>query len=404
MMTQYRYRALDAAGRREQGEVEAATQEAATVMLQARGLIIMEVSSAQTAPGFGLRGLFKRGPLNSRQLVQFTHQLATLLGASQPLDKSLSILQSQPGNLLGGELVTRVRNRVKDGRALSLALAEEKGQFTPLYLSMVKAGEAGGALGDTLKQLALYLERAHVLKGEVTNALIYPAFLLIGVLSSLVLLMAYVVPQFIPIFDGLGVPVPIITQSVLQTGQFLGDFGLYLLIGFIVLGMLGVRRFRVPAARLRWDRRMLRSRGLGPLMQMLETARLARTLGTLLSQGVPLLTALGIARLVCNNRAVQSAIEHAGTQVKNGGTLSIALAVEKVLPDLALQMIEVGEESGQLDEMLLKVAEVFDTEAKRSIDRLLAALVPSLTLVMAALVAFIMLAIMLPLMSLTSNI
>ncbi|WP_213881932.1 type II secretion system inner membrane protein GspF [Pseudomonas sp. dw_358] len=403
-MTQYRYRALDAAGRREQGAIEAASQDAATTLLQARGLIIMEVGPAQASSGTGLRRLFKRGPLNSRQLVQFTHQLATLLGASQPLDKSLLILQSQPGNLPGGALVTRVRNRVKDGRPLSLALAEETGQFTPLYLSMVKAGEAGGRLGDTLKQLALYLERAQALKGEVTNALIYPAFLLVGVLGSLVLLMAYVVPQFIPIFDGLGVPVPLITQSVLRAGQFLGDFGLYLLIGGIAVGMTVTARFREPAARLRWDRRVLHSRGLGQLLQLLETARLARTLGTLLSQGVPLLTALGIGRQVCNNRAVQSAVDQASTQVKNGGTLSVALAIQGVLPDLALQMIEVGEESGQLDVMLLKVAEVFDTEAKRNIDRLLAALVPSLTLVMAALVAFIMLAIMLPLMSLTSNI
>lgn len=401
---QYRYRALDAAGRREQGEVEAATQEVATALLQSRGLIIMEVYPAQAASISRLQRLLKSGPLNSRQLVQFTHQLATLLGASQPLDKSLSILQSQPGNLPAQELITRVRDRVKGGRSLSFALAEENGQFTPLYLSMVKAGEAGGDLGDTFKQLALYLERAQALKGEVTNALIYPAFLLVGVLGSLVLLMAYVVPQFIPIFEGLRVPVPLITQTVLQAGQFLGDYGIYLLIGFIVLGIIGASRFCDPAVRLRWDRRVLRSRGLGHMIQMLETARLARTLGTLLSQGVPLLTALGIGRRVCNNHAVQSAIEHATTQIKNGGSLSMVLVAEKVLPDLALQMIEVGEESGQLDEMLLKMAEVFDTEAKRSIDRLLAALVPSLTLVMAALVAFIMLAIMLPLMSLTSNI
>jgi general secretion pathway protein F len=268
----------------------------------------------------------------------------------------------------------------------------------------VRAGEAGGSLGDTLKQLALYLERAQTLKGEVTNALIYPAFLFVGVLGSLVLLMAYVVPQFVPIFDGLGVPVPLITQYVLRAGQFLETFGLYLVIAVVALIAIGLSRFRDPAARLRWDRRWLTTRGIGPLVQLLETARLARTLGTLLSQGVPLLSALGIGRLVCNNHAVQSAIENTGDKVKNGDTLSAALAAEKVLPDLALQMITVGEESGQLDEMLLKVADVFDTEAKRNIDRLLAALVPSLTLVMAALVAFIMLAIMLPLMSLTSNI
>jgi general secretion pathway protein F len=405
-MAQYRYRALDGDGRRQQGDIEALTEEAAAALLQERGLIILEILQAHTAPGPGpdLRHLLSRSPLNGRQLVQFTQQLATLLGASQPLDKSLAILQNQSGNPAGSQLVARVQERVKAGRPLSLALAEENGQFTSLYLSMVRAGEAGGSLEDTLKQLALYLERAQKLKGEVTNALIYPAFLLVGVLGSLVLLMAYVVPQFVPIFDGLGVPVPLITQSVLRTGQFLEDFGFYLVIAVVALIAIGLGRFKDPATRLRWDRRWLMMRGIGPLVQLLETARLARTLGTLLSQGVPLLPALGISRLVCNNHAVQSAIENTGAKVKNGGKLSAALAGEEVLPDLALQMIEVGEESGQLDKMLLKVADVFDTEAKRSIDRLLAALVPSLTLVMAALVAFIMLAIMLPLMSLTSNI
>jgi general secretion pathway protein F len=149
---------------------------------------------------------------------------------------------------------------------------------------------------------------------------------------------------------------------------------------------------------------MLSIRMMGPLVQRLETARLARTLGTLLTNGVPLLTALSIGRQVCSNHALQGAVSQAADQVKDGGSLAAALSTSKLLPQLSLQMIQVGEESGQLDTMLIKVADVFDAEAKRGIDRLLAALVPSLTIVMAVLVAFIMLAIMLPLMSLTSNI
>lgn len=403
-MALYRYKALDGEGKRQEGEFDAVTLEAATAQLQERGLIIVKLDLAEAISSAGLRRFFQRDGLSNRQLTQFTQQLATLLGASQPLEKSLGILLRQPGNSKGTQLIERVRDRVKAGRTLSAAMSEEKGQFSPLYLSLVRAGEAGGALSDTLAQLADYLERAQALRGEVANALIYPAFLLVGVLGSVVLLLAYVVPQFIPIFNGLGIPVPEITRAILWIGQFLGDYGLYLLFGSIGMGIILLNRLRERDYRLAWDRRLLSVRWLGNLLQLLETARLARTIGTLLRQGVPLLAALGLGREVCKNRAVQHALGRSAERVKNGGVLSVALESEKVLPELALQMIQVGEEAGQLDQMLLKIADVFDTEAKRGIDRVLAALVPTLTLVMATLVAFIMLAIMLPLMSLTSNI
>lgn len=403
-MAQYQYRALDITGTRHDGQLEAASLETATSQLQERGLIIVQLGLAAANANLGLQRWFQQTALSHRQLTRFTQQLATLLQASQPLEKSLGILLRQLDNPKGTQLIGRIRERVKGGQTLSAAMGEEQGQFSPLYLSLVRAGEAGGALGDTLTRLTLYLERAQALRSDVTNALIYPAFLLVGVLGSLGLLLAYVVPQFIPIFDGLGVPVPMITKSILWLGEFLSSFGIYLMAGFVVLLSVIFTRLRDPVQRLAWDRRVLRFRVFGPLLRLLETARLARTLGTLLSQGVPLLNALGIGQQVCNNSAVRLAVEHAVGKVKDGGALSAAMEAEKVLPELALQMIRVGEESGQLDTMLLKVADVFDEEAKRGIDRLLAALVPTLTLVMASFVAFIMLAIMLPLMSLTSNI
>ncbi|KAA8716112.1 type II secretion system inner membrane protein GspF [Pseudomonas cannabina] len=400
-MSLFKYRALDTQGAPQNGTLEARDQEAAIAALQKRGLMVLQVDAAGLG---GLRRALGSGMLNGAALVSFTQQLATLLGAGQPLERSLGILLKQPGQPQTRALIERIREQVKAGKPLSVALEEEGSQFSPLYISMVRAGEAGGALEGTLRQLSDYLERSQLLRGEVINALIYPAFLVVGVLGSLALLLAYVVPQFVPIFKDLGVPIPLITEVILDLGQFLGDYGLVVLVGIIALIWGMAIRMRDPQRRERRDRRLLGIRVIGPLLQRIEAARLTRTLGTLLTNGVALLQALVIARQVCTNRALQAQVEQAAESVKGGGTLASAFGAQPLLPDLALQMIEVGEQAGELDTMLLKVADVFDVEAKRGIDRMLAALVPALTVVMAGMVAVIMLAIMLPLMSLTSNI
>ncbi|SFI88018.1 type II secretion system protein F (GspF) [Pseudomonas syringae] len=400
-MSLFKYRALDAQGAPQNGTLEARDQDAAIAALQKRGLMVLQVDAAGLG---GLRRALGSGLLNGAALVSFTQQLATLLGAGQPLERSLGILLKQPGQPQTKALIERIREQVKAGKPLSVTLEEEGSQFSPLYISMVRAGEAGGALESTLRQLSDYLERSQLLRGEVINALIYPAFLVVGVLGSLALLLAYVVPQFVPIFKDLGVPIPLITEVILNLGEFLSDYGLAVLAGLIALIWGMSIRMRDPQRRERRDRRLLGIRVIGPLLQRIEAARLTRTLGTLLTNGVALLQALVIARQVCTNRALQAQVEQAAESVKGGGTLASAFGAQPLLPDLALQMIEVGEQAGELDTMLMKVADVFDVEAKRGIDRMLAALVPALTVVMAGMVAVIMLAIMLPLMSLTSNI
>ena len=398
-MSLFKYRALDSQGVAHNGTLQAQDQAAAIAALQQRGWLLLHIDTAASPL---LRNA--RGQLKGAALVSFTQQLATLLGAGQPLERALGLLLKQPGQPQVRALIERIRDHVKAGKPLSAALEEEGDNFSPLYLSMVRAGEAGGALESTLRQLSDYLERSQLLRGEVINALIYPAFLVVGVLGSLALLLAYVVPQFVPIFQDLGVPIPLITEVILALGQFLGAYGLVVLAVLIAAIWMAAVRLRDPLRRQRYDRRLLGIRVIGPLLQRVEAARLTRTLGTLLSNGVALLPALVIARQVCTNRALQAQVADAAEAVKGGGTLASAFGAQPLLPDLALQMIEVGEQAGELDSMLLKVADVFDVEAKRGIERLLAALVPSLTVVMAVLVAVIMLAIMLPLMSLTSNI
>ena len=400
-MAHFNYRALDAEGAVQNGALEAADPSTALATLQKRGLLVLSLDASAST---GLRGSLRRSAMNGAALVSFTQQLATLLGAGQPLERALGILLKQTHEPKRQALLERVREQVKAGKPLSQALEEEHGQFSSLYISMVRAGEAGGSLENTLRQLSDYLERSQMLRGEVINALIYPIFLVVGVLGSLALLLAYVVPQFVPIFRDLGVPIPLITQVILWLGEFLSAYGLFLLSAIVVLIWGTAILRRDPQRRQRHDRRVLLIKVIGPLLQRVEAARLARTLGTLLSNGVALLQAMTIVRQVCGNHALRAQVEHATEWVKGGGTLAQAFGEQPLLPELALQMIEVGEQAGNLDSMLLKVADVFDVEAKRGIDRLLAALVPSLTVVMAVMVAVIMLAIMLPLMSLTSNI
>ncbi|MBT2117513.1 type II secretion system inner membrane protein GspF [Dyella sp. LX-66] len=404
-MSQFHYRAVSDTGDILHGEMEAASVDEVIARLQDQGHTPLEARPANEAGSAGsFGGLFKRGPFTGDQLAQFTHQLATLLGAGQPLDRALGILLDLPEGERAKKLIERVRDRVRGGTTLSQAFDEEHGVFPKLYISLVRAGEAGGSLEDTLRRLADYLERSQQLRGSIVNALIYPAFLMVGVLGSLVLLLAYVVPQFVPIFEDMQVPIPLVTQAVLALGNLIQSW--WWLLALLIGGGIFVWRARMrdPAYRLAWHGKLLQKRVVGPLLLKVETARIARTLGTLVKNGVPLLSALTIARQVTSNRALDEALAQAAEQVKGGSGLSLALAQSQRFPRLALQMVQVGEEAGQLDTMLLKVADTFELESKRAIDRLLAALVPALTIVMTILVAIIMAAILLPLLSLTSNI
>ena len=404
-MALYRYKAVTVSGEVLEGQLDVASNDEAVARIQDAGNIPLEIRAADGGDGGGILGrLGKRQAMNQAQVLQFTQQLATLLGAGQPLDRALQILLELPESEKAKRIIERVRDHVRGGGALSDALEAEPGVFSKLYVNMVRAGEVGGALDTTLSRLANYLERAKALRESVINALIYPAILVVMVFAALFVLLAFVVPRFLPMFKDMNIELPLITQVVLFVGTTLQDWWWLIIAAVFGLVILQRRRLSDPAARLAWDARMLNRRIIGPLMARLETARLARTLGTLLKNGVPLLTALSIGRNVLGNAALGDAVDKAAEEVKTGGGLAFALGQSKRFPRLALQMISVGEESGALDDMLLKVADTFDVEAKNTVDRLLAAMVPVLTVVMTGFVAIIMMAILLPILSITGSI
>src|SRR5579875_230517 len=401
-MASFRYKAVTPGGETVEGRMDAASVDDVIARLQEQGNVPLEATDA--AGRGALLGGLRRKSLSGAALVEFTEQLGILLHAGLPLDRALQMLLDLPEGERARNVVSRVRERVRGGASLSRALEEEHGAFSRLYVSMVRAGEAGGALDETLKRLADYLERARSLRESVIGALVYPAFLLFGVLGSLILLLTFVLPQFVPIFHDMNVQIPLITRVLMGLGTFLHDWGLLLLTVIVAGSLWAGARMRDPAVRRAFDARLLRVRVLGPLLMKIDTARLMRTLGSMLKNGVSLLAALGIARQVVANRDLGEQLEPAIEAVKGGDSLSHALTAHTSFPKLAIQITMVGEESGTLDDMLLRAADTYDGEVKSAIDKMLSALVPVLTIVMALLVAGIMMSILLPLLSLTGNI
>ncbi len=398
-MPSYEYKAVSPAGETVRGTMEADTEAMVIARLQEGGNIPLSANLAGQG-GFSLDmlRLRKRG-MNAREVGQFTQQLATLLGAGLPLDRSLQVLLELAESERVERAVSAIRDHVRGGGNLSDALDAQHGSFSRLYINMVRAGEIGGSLDVTLERLADYLERSKDLKDSVVSAMIYPILLMLLAGGSLVLLLVYVIPQFTPIFEELGGDLPLVTKIVLAVGSVLQHFWW----GLAALAVLAVVMFRRmladPDKRIKFDSRMLATRWLGDLVAKMEIARLARTLGTLLANGVPLLSALSIARNVLTNTVLAAAVKKTELAVKTGGGLAHNLAESGQFPRLALQMVSVGEETGQLDSMLLKVANTYDKEVRNTIDRLLAIFTPLVTLLMATMIGTIVMSVLMAIMS-----
>lgn len=404
-MPLFRYKALSTAGETLEGQMEALSAEDVVVRLQEQGHLPVEARRADAdGGGAGWSAPWRRKEFGEDQVLQFTQQLATLLGAGQPLDRALGILLELPETPQARRVVERIRDAVRGGAPLSTALEQQHGVFSRLYVNLVRAGEAGGNVHESLRRLADYLERNAKLRGRVVNALIYPVILVVMVFASVGFLMAVVVPQFQELFESMDAKLPWYSEAVLHVSLFMRSW--WWAVALLVVGAVLwlAMRLREPEARRALDERMLRLRYVGDLVSRLDTARLARTLGTLVRNGVPLLSALNLSRPVLSNRVLADAVEAAAEDVKTGNGLGYALGRQKCFPRLAVQMIQVGEESGELDTMLLKVADTFDLETSNALDRLMAALVPALTIVMTVIVAVIILSVLLPIYDLTNAI
>jgi general secretion pathway protein F len=397
----YQYKAVSPAGEVKEGVLEGATQGSVIAHLQSLGLI--PIRAAEVGAG-GARKLAapagvapkpaRRGRVTQDDLGIVTRELATLVRAGLPLDRSMEILIGLAEKQSVADLLGAIRNEVRGGAALSKALEAHRDVFSRFYINMVKAGEAGGALGNVLLRLADFMERSKDLKDSVISSMVYPTILLVVSVLSVLILVIFVVPQFKQIFDQSGKALPLMTEIVLATGIFLRQNWPLMLAALIAAVWWFKRSLRNPATRAKWDARMLKWPIVGGLIARLEMARFARSLGTLLQNGVPLLAALSILKETLGNAVYRDAVEVVARELKEGRGMAKPMGDAQVFPKLAVQMIGVGEETGRLDEMLFQVAEVYDREVASAIKRGLALLQPLMIIGLAGLILLIIMSIL----------
>ena len=394
-MAQFKYKAIDRTGQRVDGVIEKKSISEVAEWLSRDGHVPLSIQPASTLKLTAPSGQAKKGRrINNRdRVLHFTRELSVMLSSGLPLDRSLSILETLSDDT-GKQLINDIRADVRKGKTLADAFAEHK-IFSPFYISMIKAGEASGSLETSMTRMAEYLERAKAMRQLVMSALTYPAILFSVAVLSLVFLLAYVVPSFSDLFTDMGAQLPGPTRFVMGLGDFMARWW------WLVLASLGAtywwigRLWQNENFRKKIDERSLKWPLIGELVCNVDTSRFARTLGVLLQGGVSLINALAIAREVVGNRTLRRDLDDACIVLREGRSLSGALLDSGRFPTLAMHMVQVGEETGRLEEMLLKVAGIYEDEVGSVIKRLLALLEPILILSLGVMIAGIIISILL---------
>ncbi|HEY0633944.1 MAG TPA: type II secretion system F family protein [Gammaproteobacteria bacterium] len=392
----FRYKAVDGQGALLEGELEASSELDALQRLKALG----HAPISATPAGRGMRWL--RTPARRRRtlsVARFTRDVGTLLAAGIPLERALSMQADTASDETARALLNQMLDGVRNGQSLSEAMEAHPHLFSRFHLNMVRAGEASGALGKVMLRLADAAEQLDTLKESVKTALIYPALLVLVTVATLMLLMIFVVPQFTVMFSEMGRELPLATRIVSASGEALRG---YWWLGAL-LALAAVRLIRhqwsQPVSRLRWERRLYGWPLLGEVLQRIQIALFARTLATLLGNGVPLLSALQIVRETLTSLVLRASLGRVGEGVKEGATLASQMASNDGFPPLAIHLVRVGEETGQLEAMLLQLAEILEREARVAVSRALALLEPLLIIGLGLIVGGIIVSILLAILS-----
>lgn len=392
-MPSFHYRAVSVGGDVIEGRMDAAERSVVVEKLRDQGHFPLNVETGAEERGILHRDLFGGGRVSQRDMTVVTRELATLLQAGLPLDRALRVLIDVAERPSARDMLSRVLERVQGGASLADALAGEGRAMPRYYVGMVRAGEASGTLFEVLTGLAEFMERMRVLRGTVASALIYPAILLAVAVLTVVVLFVWVLPEFRPLFANMK-NLPLSTEIFLATGDAVQDWW-WAGTAVAVVSITGfIRRLRDPAFRLRWDRFKLRMPLFGDLVRKVETARFAHTLAMLLRGGQPLLDALGVLREVVGNAALRNAVGDITARLRQGQGLATPLAESGLFPSLAVHLVRVGEESGQLEDLLERLGAIYDQEVRETIQRLLAMLVPLMTLFLGGFVFLIIMSVL----------
>ena len=402
-MPAFRWSAINGGGDTVNGVMEAPDRGAVVERLQRQGHLVLRADPADRRRGLrellqvdlgGARGLEKAA------LAEVTRELAIMLAAGQDLDRALRFVVDNTRSARARTILANVRDKVRGGSSLAAALAGEPRSFSKLYIGLVRAGEAGGTLPATLDRLATLLERERSLAANLRSALIYPALLVVAAVGSIILLLDYVLPQFTPIFEQAGAQLPTATRVLMALGVVVGRGAPWVLVATLAAGLVVRHLLARPANRLKLDRLLLRLPIAGSLLRETLAARLTRTLGSLLQNGVPLIPALGIAQDALGNLAATAAVEAAAVGAKGGAGLATPLASAGLFPARTIHLLQLGEEAAQLSAMALKAADIHDEQARLMMQRLVALAVPLITITMGLAVAGIVSALLTAMLSL----
>ncbi|OGR33747.1 MAG: type II secretion system protein GspF [Desulfuromonadales bacterium GWC2_61_20] len=401
-MPRFDYAGYDSTGRKVTGTVEGSSRRAALEQLRSDGIFPGTLSEEDPRRS-GSLFFALRERVGSAELAVAARQLATLLGAGLPLDETLATVATQLEHPRLAGTLSQVREAVLQGAALHAALGQHPRLFPPLFIGMVEVGESSGTLDQALARLADFLEDQARLQSRITAALTYP--LLMALVGSAVLffLIVFVVPKITRIVEDLGQALPLPTLLLIQGSALFERYWWLLLLLALLGGWLLRRHLRTPAGRRQWDLWLLRAPLFGRLNQMIATARLTRTLATLLKSGMPLLRALEVTAGLLTNSALRRALQETATSVREGEGLAEPLRRSGVFPPMLTQMAAIGEKSGELEAMLLRVAESYEHQSDLRIAGLLALLEPMMILLMGGIVGFIVLAILLPIFQASSG-
>ena len=398
-MAEFLYKATTLSGQTVEGLMDGKDEETIIHGLHQLGYIPIRITSVRKkGAALRLSSLLPKR-VGIKDLLIFTQELSTLISAGLPIDRSLTILGTLTENEWLRDTVKDLLKRIEGGNSFAEALGYHPRIFSKLYINMVKAGESGGFLETILSRLAQYLQSSKEIRDYLISVMIYPIILTIVSGISIVILMTFVIPRFGRIFSDMGQAIPLPTQILLMVSQFVRSYW-WVGLGMLALAYFGIKAYlQKEERRLKWDQFKLRWVAIGNLIKKVEVARFSRTLGTLLQSGVSILPALNLTKEISQNRVISRSITHVHDRLREGKAMSRSLEETEIFPPLAIHMIGVGEETGRLDEMLIKVAETYEDNVQKALKRVVSLLEPLIILMMGGVVGFIVISMLLAIFS-----
>ncbi|GJQ22298.1 MAG: type II secretion system F family protein [Planctomycetia bacterium] len=394
-MSIFRYKLLTVSSGIVEGEKEALSKIDLINELRKSGHIILHIQQADKNKKFG----FFLNRVNKKAVLPFTQELATLLDGGVPLDKSLSILLSGQSKNMIRDVIEDLLNGIKSGKSFAETLTNHVKLFSSVYINMVRAGEEGGVLPQVLKRLGVFQERLQKVRGEIISAMIYPLLLSITGLVCVGALIVYVIPKFAQIFEGMGISLPFSTMILMGISKYSIRYGWVFILVAVIAFFSYKKAMKDNHVAIKLDQKKLQLPFIGNLLWKMQISRFARTLGTLLENGVPLLKSMDIVKDVLSNRYLADISGNVKASVKEGAGLTISLAKRGFLPEIAVHLLKVGEETGNLDRMLLKVADNFDAEVEQRMKRLVTLVEPVLILLMGAVIGVVVISMLTAILS-----